>query len=289
MRPQLFKLPYAKDTSFYYSKYDCDYFEKPWHFHKEFELVYIIKSKGTKFIGNKVLSFDEGDLTLIGADVPHLFRNDEIYYEQNFKNQASCIFIHFDPSVWGGQFIELPEFKKVKKILKEASLALTIEGNTKKLIVDKLERMEALDSTKKILSLLEILEILSTGEDVSTILNVPFVGKSNHHADRINKVFDYIMLNYTQEIYVKQIADELHMSTSAFSRYFKTHTSKTFSDYVTEIRINFACKLLIEDNFSVSEIGFMSGFENRTNFYRHFKKQVGMVPKDYKSAFEKVK
>jgi AraC-like DNA-binding protein len=149
--------------------------------------------------------------------------------------------------------------------------------------------MEALDSTKKILSLLEILEILSTGEDVSTILNVPFVGKSNHHADRINKVFDYIMLNYTQEIYVKQIADELHMSTSAFSRYFKTHTSKTFSDYVTEIRINFACKLLIEDNFSVSEIGFMSGFENRTNFYRHFKKQVGMVPKDYKSAFEKVK
>lgn len=283
MRPLLFKLPFPNNTSFYYSKYDCDYFERPWHFHKEFELVYIVKSTGTKFIGNQVQPFEDGDLTLIGADIPHLFRNDEVYYDANNRNQASSIFIHFNPSFLGNSFFEIPEFIKIRKLLHDASLGLQIEGATKKSVVSIMIAMETQDAAQKIMSLLQILDTLSKGKEVQPILNIPFVGKSSHDAEKVNKVFNYIMLNYTREIYLKEIADQLHMSTAAFSRYFKTHTAKTFSDFVTEIRINHACKLLIEKNYTVSEIGFMCGFENRANFYRHFKKQIGKVPKEYAS------
>jgi len=285
MRPLLFKLPFPNNTSFYYSKYDCDYFERPWHFHKEFELVYIVKSTGTKFIGNQVQPFEDGDLTLIGADIPHLFRNDEVYYDTNNRNQASSIFIHFNPSFLGNSFFEIPEFIKIRKLLHDASLGLQIEGATKKSVVSIMIAMETQDAAQKIMSLLQILDTLSKGKEVQPILNLPFVGKSSHDAEKVNKVFNYIMLNYTREIYLKEIADQLHMSTAAFSRYFKTHTAKTFSDYVTEIRINHACKLLIEKNYTVSEIGFMCGFENRANFYRHFKKQIGKVPKEYASRY----
>jgi AraC-like DNA-binding protein len=96
------------------------------------------------------------------------------------------------------------------------------------------------------------------------------------------------MKNYTQEIYVHEIASQLHMSVASFSRYFKNHTRKTFSDYVTEIRIGHACRLLMEDNYSISEISYKSGFDNLSNFYRHFKKIIGIIPKDYRNRFLKI-
>ncbi len=288
MRPQLLKLPFPNSSSFYYSRYDCNYFDRPWHFHKELELVYIAKSKGTKFIGNQVCRFEDGDLTFIGRDIPHYYRNDEMYYEPGSIDQASSIFIHFNPLFLGNYFFDIPEFKKIKKLLSYASLALQIEGETKSKVIEILIRIEFEDAAKRILSLLQILDILSTSTHLKPILSTAFIGKNNHDADKINKVFNYIMVNYTREIYLQEIADELHMSPAAFSRYFKAHTLKTFSEYVTEIRINHACKLLMEKNYNVSEIALMSGFDNRANFYRHFKNQMSKTPKDFLRQFIKL-
>jgi AraC-like DNA-binding protein len=95
------------------------------------------------------------------------------------------------------------------------------------------------------------------------------------------------MKNYTEEIYVQEIASKLHMSVPSFSRYFKHHTRKTFSDYVTEIRIGHACRLLMEQDLNISEISYKSGFDNLSNFYRHFKKIIGIIPKDYRNRFLK--
>lgn len=281
MKPKLYKLPLAANTSLYYSKYECDYFERPWHFHKEFELVYIIKSSGTKFIGNKILDFKEGDLTLIGADIPHLFRNDPYYYLLENKAQASSIFIHFQASFLEKAFLIFPEFQKIENLLYKAALGLQINGSTKEHIIQILHRMEPEDAASKMISLLEVLNILSTSNDIQPILDIAVIAKNNHDTNKISKVIEFVMNNFTQKIYVHDIASQLHMSTSAFSRYFKTQTLKTFSDYVTEIRINNACKLLIGKNYSISEVGYMSGFENRANFHRHFKTIMGIAPKAY--------
>src|SRR4051812_32612836 len=123
MKPKLHTLPLSSDASFLYKKMDCDHFDNPWHFHKEYELVMIKKSRGTRFIGDNVSQFSEGDLALIGSNIPHLYRNSEEYYGGT-KQKASSIFIHFTKDFLGSQFFDIPEMKMVYRLLERSSLAL---------------------------------------------------------------------------------------------------------------------------------------------------------------------
>jgi hypothetical protein len=132
MKAQLHKLPLISDTSFLYNKLHCDYFDKPWHFHEEFEIVLIEQSRGTKFIGDKVSLFEEGELILIGSNIPHLFRNHEEYYNHPGNMGARSIFIHFTEDFLGDGFFSVPEMKQVRKLLDNSSFALQLNGKIKK-------------------------------------------------------------------------------------------------------------------------------------------------------------
>lgn len=288
MKPKLHALPIASDSSFLYKKLDVPYFDNPWHFHKEYELVMIEKSRGTRFIGNHVSHFIDGDLALIGSNIPHLYRNTEDYYEKNSSLRANSIFIHFTKNFLGNHFFDVPEMKLVNRLLDRSSLALEIQGATKKYILNKLVGMDEENPARRLLSLLDILILLSQSNDLKPLLPVGFSADNSGDTERINKVFEFILKNYKEQIYVQDIASKLNMSVPAFSRYFKHHTRKTFSDYVTEIRIGYACKLLMENNHTISEISYRSGFDNLSNFYRHFRKTVGIIPKDYRSRFVKL-
>lgn len=288
MKPQLQKLPFSSDASFLYKTLDCDYFANPWHFHKEYELVLIDKSRGTRFIGDNVCHFEEDDLSLIGSNIPHLFRNSEEYYAKNSKLKARSIFIHFTKDFLGNYFFDVPEMKLVHGLLEKSSLALDIRGKTKKYIISKLHAMYDEKPPQRLLNLLEILIKLSQSSELKPLLSPGFSANITGDSDRITNVFEFILKNYTEEIYVQQIASKLNMSVASFSRYFKHHTRKTFSDYVTEIRIGHACRLLMEDNHSISEISYQSGFDNLSNFYRHFRKIIGIIPKEYRNRFLKI-
>lgn len=291
MRPQLHKLPLLSDTSFLYNNWRCDYFDKPWHFHEEYELVMIEKSKGLKFIGDKVDEFEEGELMLIAPRIPHFFRNNVEYYKKNGKQEASSIFIHFTENFLGKNFFALPEMKHVKKLLDNSQYALEIQGSVKPYVIDKLHNMYSENGPQRLLSLLDILVNIAESNDVNPVLSAKFEDASAHDhynsrdTSRINIILDYITSNFNREIYVHEIATLLHMSNASFSRYFKHHTRKTFSDYVTEIRISHACKLLMQDDQSISQISFDSGFENLSNFYKHFRRITGIIPKEYRKRF----
>ncbi len=284
MRPQLHKLFISPDASFLCKKWECNYFDKPWHFHKEYELVLIEKAEGTRFIGNNVSFFKDGDLILIGPNIPHLYRNSEKYYK-NPKLVARSIFLHFTDDFLGDHFFDLPEMKQVHKLLGKSALGIEIKGSTKETIKEMLIDMVAMPPPQRLISLLQILVNLSTSKELDFILSQGFTANNSMDADRINTVFQFILKNFREEIYIEEIAGKLNMSIPSFSRYFKHHTRKTFSNYVTEIRISHACRLLMEGNHSVSEISYLSGFENKSNFYRHFKKCQHMIPRDYQQQF----
>ncbi len=289
MEPKLYKIPFSADASFLYKRLDCDYFNDPWHFHKEYELVMINKSTGTKFIGDNVSHFEEDDLTLIGSNIPHLLRNGEEFYTKDRKpGGASSIYIHFTKDFLGNHFFEIPEMKLVQRLLERSSLALEILGKTKKHTISKLHDMSDQIPGRRLLSLLEILIKLSQSRELKPLLSTGYSANNSGDTDKINIVFEFIMKYYTSEIYVQEIASKLNMSVASFSRYFKHHTRKTFSDYVTEIRIGHACRLLMENNFNISEISYKSGFDNLSNFYRHFKKIAGIIPKEYRNRFLKI-
>ncbi len=284
MKPQLHKLVAEPDSSFVYRHWECSYFDKPWHFHKEYELTLIEKSEGTRFVGDQISRFQPDDLVLIGPNIPHLYRNSEQYYKSS-KPQAKSIFIHFTDDFLGKFFFDLPEMKLVRRLLNRSNMGLVIDGATAEEVSRKLKEMEADNPVKRLMKLLDILIILSTSKQLTNILSQEFTVNNNKDAARIDLVFQFIMKHYKNEIYIEEIASKLNMSVGSFSRYFKHHTRKTFSNYVTEIRISQACQMLIEDRHSVSEIGYMVGFENQSNFYRHFKKYTALTPKEYKARF----
>ncbi len=287
MKPQLHKLPVDSDASFLYKTLDCPYFGNPWHFHKEFELVLIDKSSGTRFIGDNVCQFEDGDLCIIGSNIPHLYRNEEEYYAKNSKLKAKSIFIHFTKDFLGHHFFDIPEMKLVNRLLQNHSLAFDIQGETKKNVTERLYKMKDEGPAQRLLSLLEILIKLSHSNELIPLLSTGFSANTTGDSEKINMAFQFIMKRYTEEIYIHDIASKLNMSVPAFSRYFKHHTRKTFSDFVTEIRIGHSCKMLMENNYSISEISYQSGFDNLSNFYRHFKKITGIIPKEYRSRFLK--
>jgi len=284
MRPQLHKLPLSPDSSFIYINWECNYFDKAWHFHKEYELVLIDRTKGTRFIGDKVSFIKENDLMLIGPNVPHLYRNTEEYY-QNKGLVAKSSFIHFTDDFLGNCFFDLPEMKLVRRLLDQSVLGLEIQGKANRYVKSKLQEMESVPPANRLIKLMEILVYLSTSKELEPILSRTFIANNTSDTDKIDTVFQFILKNFKNEIYIEEIADKLNMSAASFSRYFKHHTRKTFSNYVTEIRISHACRLLMEGNHSISEICYKSGFENLSNFYRHFKKHTGLIPKDYKGRF----
>lgn len=284
MQPTLHQLPLSESSSFLYLSWECKYFDKPWHFHKEYELVLIHKGDGTRFIGDNVNTFFSGDLVFIGPNVPHLFKNSGEYYEKEHAGSES-IFIHFAEDAFGKNFFDLPEMKWVRNLLKISSLGIEVHGSTNKYVQEILFAMKYESSDKRLISLLNILIALSTSLDLKSIMAKEFTTSNMKDTNKINTVLQFIMANYTDEIYLEEIASKFNMSTASFSRYFKHHTRKTFSDYVNEVRISHACRLLIENNYTVSEIGYLSGFDNLSNYYRHFKKFVKMVPKDYQKRF----
>lgn len=295
MKPQLHKLPLISDTSFLYNTLECNYFDKPWHFHEEYELVLIVRGRGTKFIGDSVSMFEDGELVLIGSNIPHLFRCNEDYYKKTSKLVASSIFIHFNEDSLGPGFFNLPEMKQVRKLLDNSFYAPQIYGKIKKYVISKLFEIAGQKPAQRLLTLLEILVRLSESKELRPLLSNDFIAKnrmmSTNNAkdtERIHKVFDFIMRNYKREMYLSEIASMLNMSNVSFSRYFKHHTRKTFSEYVTEVRISHACSLLMQDNQSISQISYSSGFENLSNFYRHFRKITGVIPKDYRKRFIKL-
>lgn len=293
MKPQLHKLPIISNASFLYKNWHCEHFDKPWHFHEEYELVMIEKSQGSKFIGDKVLSFEEDDLMLIGPKIPHFFRNNAEYYKKNGKQEASSIFIHFTQDFLGKNFFDLPEMKLVQNLLENAQFALDIHGEVKAHIISRLSNMHNESAPQRLVSLLDILVTLSESKETVPVLTEKYA-KSNtamyatnnpHEVSRINIILNHIISNLHREIYVTEMASLLHMSNAAFSRYFKHHTRKTFSDYVIEMRISHACKLLMTGEQNISQVSFGSGFENLSNFYKHFRRITGMIPKEYRRRF----
>jgi len=290
MKAKLQKLPINSNCSFLYRKWDCDYFDKPWHFHEEYELALIEKSTGTKFIGDTVGLFQKGDLYLLGPNIPHLFKNHEKYYSEKNNLEAKSIFLHFSHDFLGKEFLDVPEMKSVRELLDKSTFALQIQGKIRKQIISKLHNMHEEIPSRRLVSLLEILLEISESNEWETILPTRFTSNlitKSRDAKRINTILEFIIRNYQKRIYISDVATMFNMSDASFSRYFKHHTRKTFSAYVTEIRISQACRLLMQGEENIAQVGYLSGFENLSNFYRHFKKTTGLTPKDYRKRFLK--
>jgi AraC-like DNA-binding protein len=249
-----------------------------WHFHPEIELVYVNKGKGKRHIGNHISYFNNSQLVLIGANLPHLG------YMDRLTTNGSETLIQFKPDFLGATFFKIPEMTAIAQLFERAKKGVRFNIEIKKRIGAKIEALVNLESTEKIISFLDILKELAPTNDY-TILNAAGFAFETQPQDneKIELVFKHINENFTSHIALEEIANVVSMTVPAFCRFFKKTTGKTFTKLVNEYRVVHATKLLSESKTSITDNCYECGFNNFSHFNKLFKEFTGKPASKYRS------
>ncbi|MBX2925658.1 MAG: AraC family transcriptional regulator [Chitinophagaceae bacterium] len=281
------RLPKEFDKSFIVFREKGCFFPVPWHYHPEYELVLVTKSTGRRMVGDHIGYFDEGDLVLMGPMLPHVWVNDAAYINGNNKDAADAIVVQFVEDFLGEKFLQIPEIEGLKKILKLSANGLEIKGNTRKKINDLMAKMLNATGLQRLSLLFAIFDLLSNTREYTLLASPAFVNSTAlQESNRFNNITEYIMRNFDSDISLTEAAAVANMATTTFCNFFKEHYRVTFVEYVTEMRIGHACKLLSDPTKNIVEAAYESGFNNLANFNRQFKKLKNMTPTEYRKMLE---
>lgn len=286
MKPLLKKSLESLNQSYIVRTLKEPYFDPNWHFHPHYQLFTVVEGTGTRFIGDDIRHFEAGDTVFLGPNLPHLWRSDRAYFERHSALQTQGIVVYFTADFLGNDFFEKPEMYALKQLLTNSERGLDIQNKLKKVIVKDLVELETLNGFEGILKLLSILQKLAQSTDYQFITSLNY--ENNYkisETERMRLVHEYVMKHYKGKISLSEVAALANMTEAAFCRYFKSRTNKTFSDFVSEIRIGHACKLLLKDKMSVAQVCYESGYNTVSNFNSQFKALKGKSPKQYQKMY----
>lgn len=262
--------------------YDYNHFTYPLHFHSEYEIIYIKESTGTRFIGNNITRYEAGDILLIGSNLPHFLKSDDIYHSGNNDLRVKGTIIQFEKDFMYYALNNYPHFIKIKKLLHESQRGIYFNPSKAQKLQSLLEKIPLENGINQLLLFLEILKEMSETEHRKTISTTDFVNETIYDTARIDKVISFLNKNYTRNVSLEEIASFAAMNAAAFCRYFKSKTGKSFKNYILDMRIGFACKLLLMEDISISQLSSKCGFETVSHFNKTFKKKTGYVPSLYR-------
>jgi AraC-like DNA-binding protein/quercetin dioxygenase-like cupin family protein len=279
MKTLIEKLPQEEGTSFVATTFRTPHFEVPWHQHLEYELILFIEGEGLSFIGNYGGEYGVGDVFFIGKNVPHTFQ------KRNSACITSALVVQFREDFWGDVFLQLPEARAIQKLFDVSVQGLQVQGKSRQLLKKSMLELEGSSGFQRIVSLCECLQLLASREEYIRLSTQPVAMINPRDQERIDKVFRFTLDAFRQRIRLADVAAIAGMSTPAFCTYFKKSTKKTYVDFLNEIRIGYACKLLMETDQSVVSICYESGYNTLANFNKQFLKVKNQTPSKYRKAF----
>jgi len=254
-----------------------------WHYHPEYQLTLVRRGEGKRFVGDDISRFKDGDLVLTGPNLPHMWCS-SLRASSRLPHEA--IIIQFPESTLGDHFLGLPEMSGVRRLLERSAQGIRFAESVRAKIAPRMIRMGRRRGLARLIELLEILRILSQAP-VDRILSSkafrPAVGFVDR--ERIDRICRYVAENATRPIGLGQAAAAAHMSVPAFTRFFRKCTGKSFVEYLTELRVGTACRLLMETDRSVRQICAAAGFSNLSNFNRRFRDLKGIPPREFRRQY----
>lgn len=262
-------------SSFYAYRFQVPFFEFKWHYHPEYELTYIVKGNGYRIIGNTYENYKDGDLVLLGPNLPHTWTGKAIY-----KESFEAVVIQFSKEFIGA-FLGFEEAEQIKKLFENSIRGISFDANSK--LIDSIMTLTELDGMNKILRLILVLHELSQTKYKLIAPNTFHTIVSKKSEMRINEVCLFIQKNFNTAISLKQVANQIYLTESNFCKFFKKATGKTYSDYLNEIRINEAARLLLQTDKTISQISFECGFETLSYFNRVFLKKKNKTPSVFRN------
>lgn len=281
MKALPFKIPKTEKDSFHIQIDEEKYFYDTLHQHPEIQLTFIEESSGNLIYGDYLGAFAPGDIFVIGPNVPHVFRNDNSFYQETSTPKARALTLFFDENTFGKQFLELPETAKLSQFVSLAERGMKLKSTDAQKLIPLVRRVYETNGLDRMILLLQILNFLSQCDYdfLTNQLNVKSI--SDDQGKRLDDIFRFTLQEYHRTIKLEEVASLANLSPSAFCRYFKQHTRKTYIVFLNEFRVSQACKLLANRDKSVTEVCYEVGFNNLSNFNRKFKSLTGLNPRRY--------
>lgn len=286
-----FKIPKTKEELYHFQTDKLDHFYDKLHQHPEIQITYIERSTGTLIAGDYIGKFNPGDVFIIGSTLPHVFRNDSLFYRRGRKGRALSYSLFLDAEGWENCFSLGDETAAIGRFFRKMFSAYQVNGRLQKILSTGLKRMDSLTGFECMLSMLELLyQVYKSKHSLKLISRM---GSWNlikeHEGIRMSEVIQFTIEESDRTISLKEVAAIANMSKEAFCRYFKMRTGKTYIEFLNEVRINNACKLLLNSDTIKSDIAYQSGFNNLSHFNHTFKQMKGITPGEYIRVVKKEK
>ncbi len=255
--------------------------DSSWHYHAQYELLYISRSSGIRFVGDSVAQFSPGDLVLVGPYLPHLWRNDVSCYREDDTSSIKTIIIKFTRDFIGEGTFDYTEFQKINQMLDRSKFGISFGKTTSREMHHELMGIVDLSPARQSIKLLDMLNHLSLTGDKTVLSSADMRQYTAENSHRIDTVIKYISDHYTGYLTLQDVSDIACMTPNSFCRFFKRMTNKSFTRFLKEVRVRNAARLLAQDNLPISEVGYAVGYKSITNFNRQFKQITGSTPRDF--------
>lgn len=274
------------DKSFIYFRENNPF--TPWHHHPEYELCLITKGRGKRMVGDNIDRFEINDLVFIGSFTPHEVLCDPEYFDHPDGFQGEGIVIQFVYDFLGEKFFAIPENNGLNKFIKESTRGYAFYGESKKKIISIMLKMEDMNDSERFYTIFSIFKIFASTKEFE-ILSSPAFSQPfwQDETGSMQKALKYILQNFQKQISIKDLLDITNMSNTSFYAAFKQTYRMPFKDYLLNIRVGYACKILTDPFQNISGIAYDSGFGNISNFNRQFKKIKGITPSQFQEQIKK--
>lgn len=274
-----------EQSSFTIRAFEETSFRSPYHYHPEYEITLITKGKGKRYVGNHTENFSEGDLVLLGPNLPHCWKSEPL---KKGQINAKSIVIQFNEDFLGKDFFNSVEFGTIRTLLDRSERGIVFNKSAVPALAKKIHKLLAEEmGANRVILLLDLLYTLSLNKEFCILNGITVASVQNGmDFDRINIVFNYIKNNFIKNVCLNEVANLACMTPNAFCKYFKKVTNKTFTEVVIEYRLNYATTLLINTDKSITQICFDCGFNDLAHFIRMFKIKTKTTPLQFKKKFQ---
>jgi len=286
MAALLEKIEVKEDESFSIRIFQDNLNESTWHYHNNYEISFITEGSGKRIVADSIVEFQPGDLVFIGRNLPHTWIADKEALTPT-KRTLEMVYLQFSSDILAPQLLALPEFRHVAKALALSERGIQIVGQTLNEVSEIMLQLPYLKGFERLLKLFSMLDIIGNSNTIIELASKEYLITRFISADkRIANIHEYLMNNYHNEVDLKRLAELVNMAEGSLCRFFKSKMDITIFEYLNQIKTDFACKLLMDNDLSILNICLDSGFNNLSHFNKQFKKTTGVTPTEFRKRFK---
>lgn len=273
------------DESFFIGIFQDNLEQSTWHYHNNYEISFITEGTGKRIVADSIVEFQPGDLVFIGSNLPHVWIAEK---EHRFLTERTLemVFLQFSANIFFPQMLALPEFKNIRRALELSERGIQIVGQTLNEVSEIMLQLPYLKGFDRMNNFFRMMDIIGKSNSNLNLASEEYLRKRFTTGNRrIAMLHDYLMHHYREEIDLKQLADLVSMAEGSLCRFFKMNVGASIFEYLNRIKVDFACKLLMDPDMSIMDVCLDSGFNNLSHFNKQFRKNTGVTPSEYRKRF----